>query len=170
MEKMMSTVSLTRCFFSHLLTTTFVWSRVGDFRTPIKMKMTQSTYSNRNRWIYIGLIAVVALFTLSPAELAAQSNEEKDKTKAELIHEIEEWLDEAPHSFEKKTKDKIESEMHKTAIRLKTRQAELEAQIALLERLEGFIPEEKKVVAKMKNTVLPKEGKKVHTLRTGLQK
>lgn len=131
--------------------------------------MAQSAHSNRNRWFYIGLFAVVILFTFSPAELAAQTNKEKDKTKAELLHEIEEWLNEAPHTFEKKTKDKVESGMHKTVIKLKAKQAELEAQIALLEGLEGFLPEEKKVVANTNKAVVPKEEKKVNTLTTGLQ-
>jgi len=109
--------------------------------------MNKSTNINRNnRWFTISLIIALtlALLTLTQASLNAQPENGQDKLEAELLYDIEQWLDEAPLSFEEKTKEEIEEGMHKKAKELKALEARLQAQIEWLERLEGFLPEEKK--------------------------
>ncbi len=121
--------------------------------------MNKSTNINRNnRWFSISLIIALtlALLTVAQASLNAQPVNEQDELEAVLLYDIEQWLDDAPLSFEEKTKEEIEQGMHKKAKELKALEARLQAQIEWLERLEGFLPEEKKKVRKEDITVFPR--------------
>ena len=93
-------------------------------------------HNRKNRWVSISLVFTLTLAFLTFAQsglMAQPQNDDKnDKLEAELLHDIDQWLEDAPIAFEEETVAKMEAKMHEKAKELKAYEARLIAQIEML--------------------------------------